>query len=303
MICAPINLTFRQAGRPIWMEKFYVSLESPKPRKTLTAVLCTLNEAPRIARCLEALRWCDEVIVVDRFSKDDTGLIARQFANVRFIERGEWVFDNTNFGFKEAKGDWIMRIDADEIVSTEMSQEILEILKVNDLRYTGYHAPNRVFFFGKWMRYGVAYDNRLGKARVGYNYRKMLFRKGTAYYECKRQHEDLTTTGEFGILHGHYDHFSHPSVSRWIEKMNHYTDIDAGLTDVLAPGFKPPHPAKTILALIKIFFHLYIQRMGYKDGLYGFITCALNTFYVLVERCKIWEKHYRATHPDEIENY
>jgi glycosyltransferase involved in cell wall biosynthesis len=274
----------------------------PAARETLSAVLCVFNEAHQIARCLDALAWADEVIVVDKFSTDGTEAIARRYPNVRFFQREDWTNPNMNFGLEQAKGDWILRIDADEIVSPEMAQEIQkEVLANPNVSYTGFWAPNRVYFFGKWIRYGVAYDTRF--KRPGYGYRQVLFRKGTAWYECKGFHEELTTQGEYGRLHGHYEHYSHPSVTRWIAKMNHYTAIDVENKDVLAPDFKLPHPGKTLVALVKIFFDYYVLRQGYRDGVYGFMTCALNTMYLLVERCKVWEKHYRLTHPDEIVKY
>lgn len=269
-------------------------------RETLSAILCVYNEGHQIARCLEALAWADEVIVMDKFSTDNTEEVARRFPNVRFYQSDEWININVNLCIDKAQSDWILRMDADEVVSPEMAAEIQQILRKPDPRYSGYWAPNRVFFFGKWIRYGVAYDRRFGHDRPGFAYRQVMYRKGTARYACIGYHEELTTQGEYGKLHGHYDHFSHPSVSRWIAKMNMYTDGDTGRMDVLSPDFRLPNPNKTIVALIKIFFDLYVRRQGYRDGTHGFMTCALNTFYVLVERCKIWEKHYKLTHSDEI---
>jgi glycosyltransferase involved in cell wall biosynthesis len=273
---------------------------APPPQETLSVILCVYNEGHQIARCLDALTWADEVIVMDKFSTDDTEAVARRYSNVRFYQNEDWININVNLGIEKAKGDWILRMDADEVVSPEMAQEIQQILRNPDPRYSGYWAPNRVFFFGKWIRYGVAYDRKFGKERIGYCYRQVMYRKGAAKYACVGYHEELTTQAEFGRLKGHYDHYSHPSVSRWIAKMNMYTDGDTGRMDVLSPEFRMPRPGKTIVALIKIFFDLYVRRQGYRDGTHGFMTCALNTFYVLVERCKIWERHYKLTHPEEI---
>jgi len=271
-------------------------------RQTLSAVLCVFNESHQIARCLDALVWCDEVIVVDRFSTDGTVAVAEQYPNVRVFQREDWTNPNMNFGIEQAMGDWILRIDCDEIVSPEMAAEIQkEVLANPNVRYSGFWAPNRVYFFGKWIRYGDAYDSRF--KRPGYGYRQVLFRKGTANYACRSFHEELTTRGEYGRLEHHYEHFSHPSVSRWIAKMNHYQDSDVENKDVLAPDFKLPKPGRTLVALVKIFFDYYVVRQGYKDGVHGFMTCSLNTIYLLVERCKVWEKHYRLTHPDEIVKY
>jgi glycosyltransferase involved in cell wall biosynthesis len=265
-------------------------------------VLCVFNEAHQIARCLDALAWCDEVVVVDRFSTDGTPEIAWSYANVRFFQREAWTNPNMNFGIDQASGDWILRIDCDEIVTPEMAQEIVtDVLSRPEVPYAGYWAPNRVYFFGKWIRYGVAYDARF--KRPGYGYRQVLFRKGTARYACMGFHEELTTQGEYGKLQHHYEHYSHPSVTRWIEKMNHYTANDVEQRDVLAPDFRLPRPGRTLVALVKIFVTYYVVRQGYRDGIHGFMTCALNTIYILVERCKVWEKHYRLTHPGEVVKY
>ena len=93
-------------------------------RERISAVLCVLNEAHQIARCLDALAWCDEVIVVDRFSKDATREIAEGYPNVRFFQREDWTNPNMNFGIEQASGDWILRIDCDEIVSSKLAREI-----------------------------------------------------------------------------------------------------------------------------------------------------------------------------------
>jgi len=109
--------------------------------------------------------------------------------------------------------------------------------------------------------------------------------------------------GRWGLLINPYDHYSHPSVSQWIKKMNFYTDKDLDRTDVLAPDFKVPSPGKTLLALAKIFWGYQVSRKGYKDGIHGFMASALNTLYLLVWRCKVWEKHYRVAHPKDVVDY
>lgn len=273
-------------------------------RQTISVVIPTLNVEGIIARCLDALTWADQVVVVDMFSTDKTEEICRSYPNVLFLQNKDYIFANINYGFDHASGDWVMRLDSDEVVSPDLATEIeKEVLSKSDNLYSGYWVPNRVFFFGKWIKYGVAYDDRFGKERIGYGHRKLIFKKGTARYDCKSEHEDITTTGELGVLRGHYDHFSHRSISQWLSKMNYYTDKDVERIDVLAPDFRLPKPGKTLLALCKVFYDLYVKRQGRRDGLHGFIVCALNTIYLLVYRCKLWEKHYRLTRPNEITEY
>jgi glycosyltransferase involved in cell wall biosynthesis len=272
-------------------------------RQRLSVVMGVYNEEDKLARSLDRLTWADELVIVDKFSTDRTPEIARSYPRTLFIQNEDWLNVNVNLGLEAATGDWILQIDADEVVSDELIREIREILSAPDMPYDGYWVPSRVFFFGKWIRYGVNYDTRFGRQGIGFNHRQRLFRKGYAWYDCQHLHEPISHKGNWGFLRGHYDHLSHPSVSGWIEKMNRYTDRDMELRDVTRAEFHLPRPGKTLLALAKVFFHLYIKRKGYKDGLHGFIVCALNTLYLLVERCKVWEKHWRLTHPDEVVHY
>lgn len=276
---------------------------TPETRMRLSIVIPVYNEERGIQRCLEAIRWADEVIIVDMFSTDRTQEICRSYPNVRFFQNRDYIFANVNYGIDRATGDWIMRLDADEIISEELHQEIDAILRTPDGPYSGYWIPGRTYFFGKWIRYGITYETRFGNQNPGCGYRRMLFRPGAARYPCQREHEDLDVTGEWGVLKGHYDHFSHRSVSHYISKMQYYTDRDVERMDVLAPDFKVPNPYKTPIALIVIFLTHFVRRKGYKDGLYGFITCGVTAMYEFVLRCKIWEKHYRLTHKDEIVEY
>lgn len=274
------------------------------PRKTLSVVIPVYNVEDKIARCLDALAWADEVVVVDMHSTDRTEEICRSYPNVSFCQNRDYIYANVNFGIDHARGDWIMRLDSDEVCSAELALEIQEKVLANpDVPYDGFWVPNRVYFFGKWIKHGIAYGTEFPRSKEGFGYRRLLFRKGAARYECRREHEDLTVMGSWGVLHGHYDHYSHRSVSEWIRKMNYYTDRDVERVDVLAPDFRLPRPHKTLAALVKVFFDLYVKRKGYRDGIHGFMTCALNTAYLLVERCKLWEKHYRLTHPGEIVEY
>ncbi len=272
-------------------------------RETISVVMGVYNEGYQIARALDALTWADEIVVVDRFSTDDTEAVATRYPNVRFLKRQEWLNPNVNFAMEQATGDWTLRLDADEVVSPELAAEIQTLLESPDARYTGYWAPNRTYFFGKWLRYGLAYDPQFASQPLYHSFRKILWRKGTAHYPCRATHEDILTEGEYGILRHPYDHFSHPSVSLWIAKMNFYTDQDMVRKDVLAPDFRLPSPHRTLVAIPKIFFESYVKRKGYRDGTIGFVACCLSVIYMVVERAKIWEKHYRLTHANEVVAY
>lgn len=266
--------------------------------KTISVIIPVFNVEKIIARCLDALRWADEVVVVDMFSTDKTQEICESYPNVTFLQNKDYIFANVNYGIDHAKGDWLMRLDSDEIVSPKLADEIREkVLSLDDDPNSGYWVPNRVFFFGKWIKFGPAYDKRSqGK---GFGYRKILFKKGSARYECKREHEDMTTTGAYGTLEGHYDHFSHDSVSTFISKMNYYTDRDTERIDDNTSRLTNAYAFRMFAVPLLTFLKLYFQFKGYKDGTHGFVVCALNAWYGFTDRSKAWEKSWKSHNPIE----
>lgn len=267
--------------------------------KTISVIIPTFNVEKIISRCLDALKWADEVVVVDMFSTDRTREICESFPNVSFYQNKDYIFANVNYGIDHAKGDWLMRLDSDEVVTPELAQEIREkVLSLEDDGNSGYWVPSRVYFFGKWIKYGMAYDSR--RKGSGYGYRKILFKKGTARYECKREHEDLTVTGEYGCLEHPYDHYSHDSISTWLSKMNYYTDRDTERIEEDIPARLGAFFAlKMVLMPVRDFFKLYVQLRGYKDGMHGLVVCLLNSMYAFVDRSKAWEKTWKARNPNK----
>ena len=257
---------------------------------TISVVTPVKNVEDRLERFLDALTWCDEVVLVDQFSTDRTPEIAARYPNVTFIQNNDFVPVNYNLGQERARGDWIFRLDSDEIPTPELVAEIRQQVVENPTpAFDGFLVPNRVYFFGKWIRYGIAYDPR---APEGCSLRKSLYRKGCARYPGQSYHDDLEGTGNWGQLRYPYDHFSHPSVSEWIRKMNHYTDGDLENIDVAAPDFVTPPPWRALVDVAVTFLRLYFQRKGYRDGLHGVIVNGLNALYPFVQKCKVWEKRW-----------
>jgi glycosyltransferase involved in cell wall biosynthesis len=269
-------------------------------RQTLSVVIPTLNVEAIIGRCLDALRWADEVVVVDMFSTDRTREICESYPNVRFLQRRDYIFANVNHGMEQARGDWVMRLDSDEVVTPGLGREIQEeVLAKPDLPYNTFWVPNRVYFWGKWLKFGPAYDPQAEGS--GYGYRKILFRKGTAGYVVKSEHEDVTCIGPFGWLKHPYDHYSMSTVSAWVAKMNYYTDRDVerkSNAEVAAVRFSP---RPFLWRFFRDFVSLYLRRQGYRDGAHGLAACFLHAVYPAVESIKAWERQWKAAHPEAPE--
>jgi (heptosyl)LPS beta-1,4-glucosyltransferase len=273
---------------------------SASVRQSLSVVIPTFNVAPILRKTLDALTWADEVVVVDSFSTDETEAIARSYPNVRWeswAPEGPYsIYAKVNHGFDLAAGEWVLRLDSDEVVTPELAAEIQAVLADPDRGYDGYWIPSRTYFFGKWIRYGIAYSTEgINKTNPGHGYRKCLFRRGMARYPDHHAHEALESRGEWGYLTAHYDHYSHATVAQWIEKMNLYTDIDTTRLSFDDPMWKRYHPWKTTVAVALLFWDHFVRKKGYRDGMHGFMLAGLNAVYLFVERCKMWEREYNQS--------
>jgi len=243
---------------------------------SVSAVIPTKNVAGFIRPTLESLRFCDEVVIVDMFSTDDTRAVCELYPNVKFHQREDYIYGNFNYGVEQATGDWILRIDSDEVISQELRESILKVLRCPAPKFLHYDAVYHMYFLGCRLRYGF-----------GTGWRTTLFRRGTARYPVKGEHEGLDVSGPAGKLDGHYDHFTNPSLSTWVAKLNYYTDRDAERID-------PPVPLgrlRLVYMTLRFFQRLYFSRNGlYKDGYFGFVVASLCAFSLFLQYCKVWER-------------
>jgi glycosyltransferase involved in cell wall biosynthesis len=246
----------------------------------LSAVIPTKNVAAIIRPTLESLRFCDEVVIVDMFSTDDTRSICESYPNVTFCQREDYIYGNFNHGVEQASGDWILRLDSDEVVSPELRDSILEVLREPTPKYLHYDAFCHLYFFGMRLRHGF-----------GDQWRTTIFKKGTAHYAVRSEHEGLTTTGPAGKLRGHYDHFTNPTLSAWVAKTNYYTD-----KDLERDGNRKPVPRwKVFLNMLRYFRGAYFGKGRLrKDGYLGFVVALCAAFSMVLMEFKIWEKYEKA---------
>lgn len=262
-------------------------------RATIAAVIPTYNVAHFIKPTLDSLTWCDEVVVVDMFSNDETEEICCSYPNVVFIQNKDYIYANVNLGVETAKSQWILRLDSDEVIKPELQREIENIL--NDPNsYDGYEAQSDLYFLGKLMRYGFGNNN----------WRTTLFKKGYANYLAKSEHEDMERTGTWGRLQHRYEHFTNPSISMWMNKINYYTDKDIERLEDNEPVMTP---WKIIYKTARWFQRYYLYpHKAYKDGAFGFIISCVAAAGLLILYCKIWEKqmkdargkNYQPPHPN-----
>lgn len=263
-------------------------------RRTVAAVIPVKNVEKIIRGTLESLKFCDEVILVDMFSTDKTKEIALSYPNVKFFERNGYIFSNFNYGMDQATSEYILRLDSDERLSVELQKEIVQVLegdKILDI----YQAPYYSFFLGKAMMHG-------GKFAV----RDLLFKKGSLRYMEKSEHEQLSRLPGYenspvGQLKGAYLHYSCPSIKKYMEKINYYSEKD--IERATPAELKVISPLRIIKHTAFYFFNQYIRQQGYKDGRHGFVMACLDSFYIMLNHLKLWERaeDLKRFHDDERE--
>ncbi len=270
---------------------------SPK-RATLSVAMIARNEEATLPRTLESVRWADEIVIVDSGSVDRTPEIARSYGAKHFFNRDfRGHPEQKNIAIDRCTSDWILLLDADEVVSPGLACEIQQVLE--DARYGAYWIPRSNLFLTRWLRHGGFYPDR--KLR--------LFRRGeTRVEEGAGPHGTPQFNGPTGKLKNDLMHYAYPSLDLYIEHMNRYS---SEVSDVLAVKGKMSHSplafvSTAVLAPLFAFLKNYIFRLGFLDGIEGFLLHLNHSLYVHWKYSKAWEIESRRrsgiesvpVHPD-----
>ncbi len=242
----------------------------------LSVVTIALNEERNIVECLESVRWADELIVVDSGSLDNTVDLAQRFpAKVMQMEwRGYGATKNE--ALQHATGDWVLWLDADERVTPELAAEIKQRIREDDKSVAGYTVARRAYFLGKWIKHSGWYPSRVTR----------LFRRSSGKFSETKVHERLLLDGVTADLHNDLLHYTDPDLHHYFEKFNRYTSLAA--EDLQAAG-KPFSLYDVIVRPPFVFFKMFIMRLGFLDGIHGFVLSVASMSYVFVKYAKLWE--------------
>ncbi len=250
----------------------------------LSATIIARDEAHRIARCLEALRWVDEiVVVVDEATTDDTAAVARRYTD-RVLTRAFTSFpDQRDWADAQAMGEWILSVDCDEVVPTALAEEIRATLAAP--RCDAYRVPHLDYMFGKWIRHGGWYPQ----------YHIRLYRRGAAQWQ-RDIHERVTVSGALGTLTQPILHYSHARVADWVNKMARYTTTEA---EALHRAGKRVGLGRALVEPFLYFGYKYIVQQGWRDGAHGLVLALLLGVYRLLVYLKAWDLGQAAQGPRE----
>jgi glycosyltransferase involved in cell wall biosynthesis len=245
--------------------------------KISATVVCG-NEEANIADCLESLRWCDEIVVVDSLSTDRTPEIARRYTE-RLIQR-PWAgyVAQKQFALEQAQGDWVIHLDADERCTPELRDAIRAALASPAAdRAAGFEVRRHVHYLGRWIDHGGWYPD--WKLRV--------VRRGRARWTGSDPHDRLEADGPVERLAADLVHYTYRDFAQHLRTVERFADVVAegwrkdGRRFSLADAVLHP-PAK--------FLECYVWKQGFRDGWPGFVIAVTSAFYVFAKQVKLREK-------------
>ena len=244
----------------------------------LSACIITRNEQDRIRGCLESVAWCDEVLVVDSHSGDQTRAVAEALG-ARVIER-DWpgYTEQREFTVRAARHDWVLCIDADERVSEALREEIEALRRADFAGAAGFEMPRLTFYLGGWIRHGTWYPDRVLRL---FDRRRGQWRNNPAY----PLHEKVTLDGPVARLRHDLLHDPYRSFGDHLRTIDQYTTVmaeglhgagrRATLADLtLRPGWE--------------FLRFYLLKRGFLDGWRGLLLAYLHAHYVRMKYAKMF---------------
>lgn len=268
---------------------------------TISIILLTFNEEENIRQCFHGLRWCDDVWVVDSYSTDLTTTIATEFG-AHVVQR-KWLgfAEQRNAALSELplRHDWVLHLDADEFVTSELADELMEIARDSTTsgrdECTAFEVPFRIFFRGRWLRHGGTYPNyqvRFGKKDV------------LRFVQVGHGQREQLANGRLGRIRHCLYHFGFSKgIGSWITKHVGYAQNEASelqhiqRTPLFYRGTNRTtrlrrllkHSSRNLsLRPLLRFCYMYILRGGFLDGSAGFHYCFLLGVYeyfgVLLQR-------------------
>ena len=257
----------------------------------ISACVITLNEERRLPPCLEALSFADEIIVLDSGSKDRTREIARA-AGARLETRPcDGFVSQKNHVISLAKYSWVMVVDADEVVTPGLSQEILAVKAASergDVPHTAYRVPRMSYYLGRWIKHCGWYPE----------YKLRLFQNGSAKFVGGTVHENLKTQGSIGFFKHHLEHYSYQRISDHLERIDYYSDL------IAIDKFRRGKKSSVLWALLKgisKFLLTFLWHRGFLDGWPGLAISALGAYYNFLKYLKLWEIQKGLSDPDAVD--
>ncbi len=246
----------------------------------ISGIILVKNQQDQLAQCIQALSFCDEIIVVDDNSSDNSVKIAEK-AGARVYKRklsGDFSTQR-NWAMEKAKNDWVLFVDADEIITPELATELYQQTSQFLTELNGFYVKRVDFLWGRKIRFGDA-----GHTKI------LRLAKNSKGKWQGRVHETWEVLGEVGTLKNPLYHYPHPTVHDFLREINYYSTLRA----------QELFDKKTSVNAFSIVFYPlgkfvinYFFKSGFLDGTAGIISALMMAFYSFLVRGKLWQLKYK----------
>lgn len=241
----------------------------------LTAIIPAQNEEHNIEAVLKSVKFADEIMVVDAFSTDKTVEIAKQYTDLVLQREFDYPAAQKNWAIPQAGNEWILLVDADERVTDELREEILQILKNPPQEFVAYWIYRTNYFMGELVRFSGWQNDKVIR----------LFRKSKCRYGDQMVHEEIAADGKVGFLKNKLIHNTYTTFDNYIAKLNRYATWQAVDYDKKTGVLTPYHFA--LKPWVRFVKHYFVKQ-GFRDGVVGFVIAFLSAYAVLNRYIKLW---------------
>ncbi len=244
----------------------------------LSVIIITLNEEQNLRRCLDSVRFADEIVLNDTGSTDGTLAIAAEY-KCRILQ-----MPFPGFGvakqkaLEAANGEWVLSIDADEELDDELQRAVQAAIA--NPAHAGYQFVRKSQFLGRWIMHSGWYPDKILR----------LFRHDAARFTPESVHERAEVNGSVGVLSGHMLHYTYTSVSQYIRKMDQYSTLAA---EILHRDGRKFQTSYLLIKPLVYFVKMYLLKSGWRDGMAGLILGLFSSFHEMVKYAKLWELERR----------
>lgn len=245
-------------------------------RPKISILLPAYNSAATVRSTLEAVRWADEILVVDSYSSDATLDICREY-NARILQH-EYINSarQKNWAAAQCSHEWILQIDTDETLESKLEIEIGKTLENVSPDIHAFRIPRKNHILGMWARHAELYPD----------YQIRLFRRDQGRWVEREVHAHIQVSGKIETLKGHILHQGMPFITNQLRNLDRYTRYEA---DELKKSGKKFHWAKLFIHPWLVFLYRFVWQQAWRDGWRGFIICVYLSAYSFFMYAKLWE--------------
>jgi glycosyltransferase involved in cell wall biosynthesis len=248
---------------------------------SVSACVIACDDEARIRDCLGSLAWADEcIVVVDDRSRDATEAIARELGAQVLRHAYDGNIEQKNRALDLAKCDWVLALDADEVLTDELARNLRARLAVTDF-VDGYELARVTFHLGRWIRYGDFHPDR----------QLRLFRRTSGRWSGSNPHGRVRVAGRVERIAGDLEHYSYRGLEDQLERIRSFSVIEA---DAMFRAGRPARWRDLWLRPPARFLRAYVLKAGFRDGWAGFVIAGMTGFHVFLKYALLFEKRRDA---------